>query len=98
MPWTDVMEDTGNCATNTIIETFDRVGMDEAAGVFPIGVANRVMCREGFTNRREGFPLIAHEMRRHVDILAQHPACFSLGQIGHDPSPGFASFIRSDRQ
>lgn len=27
-------------------------------------------------------------MRRNVDMLAQHPAGFAFGQVGHDPGPG----------
>jgi hypothetical protein len=49
--WTDVMEHAGDGAANAVVETFRRVGMNEAAGIFPFRVANGVVGGEGFADR-----------------------------------------------
>ena len=90
VPRTDVMDNAGDRKVNVVIEALGRVGMNQAASVFPFGLADRVMRGEGFADRQERFPLVAHQMRCHVNMLAQHQARLALGDISHDPGPGVA--------
>ena len=51
------MENTGDGAADTIVEPFDGVGVHEATGIFPIGVADGVVGREGFRLWRRTPPI-----------------------------------------
>ena len=84
------MEDAGDDAANAVILPLDRVGVNQTASIFPLGVTDRVMRGEGFAGRQERFPPVAHQMRRHVNMFAQNPARLALGEISHDPGPGVA--------
>jgi hypothetical protein len=64
--------------------------MDRAAGIFAVRMTHGVMRREGFADRHEGFPLIAHQMGRRVYRLTQHPVCLALGEIRHNMGSGVA--------
>jgi hypothetical protein len=94
--WADVVEDTGDGAANAVIEALGRIGMDGAADIFAFRVTDSVMGDEGFANRQEGFPFVAHQMGGKVDGLAPHPACLAFGQISDDTGscvPGWRTFF-----
>ena len=64
--------------------------MDRTAGIFAARITDGVMRREGFADRHEGFPLVAHQMGPRVHRLAQHSVCLTLGEIRHDMGSGVA--------
>jgi hypothetical protein len=48
------------------------------------------MRREGFADRHEGLPLIAHQMDSRVRRPTQHPVCLALGEIRYNMGSGVA--------
>ena len=90
MTSTDVVKHAADRAAHAIIEGFGRIGMNNATGILPLGMADRVVCSEGLAHGHERLPLIAHEMGRKLHSFAEHPAGFAFRQIVDDSGPGFA--------
>ena len=86
----DVMKDTGDGAAYAVVETLGRIGVDRAARILAIPMADGIMRGEGLTDRQERLPLIAHQMGRPVNEVAKHPTGFSLRLIIDDPCPDLA--------
>lgn len=82
----DVVEHPSDGPADAVVEALGRIRMDGATDILAFRVTDRVMGGEGFADREEGFPFVAHQVGRKVDGLAQHPARFTFGQIGDDTS------------
>jgi hypothetical protein len=88
----DVVKDARDRPTHPIIESLSRVCMDGATCIFAFGVPDSIVGSEGFTDRDEGFPFIAHQVSRLVDGVAQHPAGLTLRKIVNHPSSGLSGW------
>ena len=66
-----MVKDVGRRAAHAIVEAFDRVGMNETAGVFPVLVASNGVRHEGLADRHERYPVVVLQVRRFVSGVAR---------------------------
>ena len=74
----DVMKDTGDGAAYAVVETLGRIGVDRAARILAIPMADGIVRGEGLTDRQERLRNETNTSRPKLDAMGRKPTFLGL--------------------